>query len=236
MTESNTRQGLRILIVDDEKSIRKFLSVSLLSYAYNISEAATGHQAIDALHAFKPDVVILDLGLPDIDGVEVIKKIRRFSRVPVIILSVRSGQDDKIQALDEGADDYLTKPFGVEELHSRLKAVLRRALKVEQGPVFKTGELSVDFAKRLVKIGDKEIDLTPTEYEILKLLVLSAGSVLTHKHIIKSVWNKDPSKYEGADHLLRVTISNLRNKLEPDPSRPAYIITEPAIGYRLKQF
>lgn len=231
--KDNANNGLRILIVDDEKSIRKFLSVSLISYGYNVSEAINGREGIKAIRNFRPDVIILDLGLPDMDGIEVIEEIREFSRIPIIILSVRSGQEDKIEALNKGADDYLAKPFSVEELQARLKAVLRRAIRIEEEPVFKTGKLCVDLAKRLVKINDKEIDLTPTEYDILKLLILNAGKVLTHRNIIKNIWNKRPDD-EGADHLLRVTVSNLRNKLEPIPSRPAYIITEPAIGYRLK--
>ena len=234
MTDTKNHNGLRILIVDDEKSIRKFLSVSLKSYGYNISEAVTGKEAIESIPAFRPDVVILDLGLPDIDGVEVIEEIRKYSQIPIIILSVRDRQEDKIEALDKGADDYLIKPFGVEELHARLKAVLRRAMRIEDEPIFKTGKLSVDLSKRLVKISGKEIDLTPTEYDILKLLVLNAGKVLTHKHIIQQVWNKNPYEYKGMDHLLRVTISNLRSKLEQNPSKPEYITTEPAVGYRLQ--
>lgn len=231
--KDNANNGLRILVVDDEKSIRKFLSVSLISYGYNISEAINGREAIKAIRNFRPDVVILDLGLPDMDGIEVIDEIREFSQIPIIILSVRSSQEDKIEALNKGADDYLAKPFGIEELQARLKAVLRRAIRIEEEPIFKTGKLIIDLAKRHVEINGKEIDLTPTEYDILKLLALNAGKVLTHRHIIKNIWNKGPDD-EGADHLLRVTVSNLRNKLEPTPSRPAYIITEPAIGYRLK--
>jgi two-component system KDP operon response regulator KdpE len=233
MLKTKKQNGLKVLIVDDEKSIRQFLSVSLTAYGFDVVEAADGMQAIESIPASRPDVVILDLGLPDMDGTEVIEKIRQYSQIPIIILSVRDGQEDKIKALDKGADDYLTKPFGVEELHARLRAVLRRTLKNEE-PVFKIGRLTIDISKRIIKINRKKIDLTPTEYDILKYLVLNAGKVLTHKQIIKNIWNKNPEEFEGMDHLLRVTVSNLRNKLEPDPSRPEYIITEPAIGYRLK--
>jgi two-component system KDP operon response regulator KdpE len=229
-----TGNNLRLLIVDDEKSIRKFLNVSLTSYGYQVSEAITGKEALESVTTFRPDVIILDLGLPDMDGIEVIENIRKYSQIPLIILSVRDEQQDKIAALDKGADDYLTKPFGIDELHARLRAVLRRAIRIEETPVFRIGKLKVDLARRIVLMDKNKVDLSPTEYDLLKILVLNAGKVMTHKQILKNVWNMDPDGYEGSDHLLRVTISNLRNKLEPDPTRPEYIITEPAIGYRLK--
>jgi len=229
-----TRNNLRLLIVDDEKSIRKFLNVSLTSYGYQVSEAITGKEALESVTTFRPDVIILDLGLPDMDGIEVIENIRKYSQIPLIILSVRDEQQDKIAALDKGADDYLTKPFGIDELHARLRAVLRRAIRIEETPVFRIGKLKVDLARRIVLMDKNKVDLSPTEYDLLKILVLNAGKVMTHNQILKNVWNMDPDGYEGSDHLLRVTISNLRNKLEPDPTRPEYIITEPAIGYRLK--
>jgi len=229
-----TGNNLRLLIVDDEKSIRKFLNVSLTSYGYQVSEAITGKEALESVTTFRPDVIILDLGLPDMDGIEVIENIRKYSQIPLVILSVRDEQQDKIAALDKGADDYLTKPFGIDELHARLRAVLRRAIRIEETPVFRIGKLKVDLARRIVLMDKNKVDLSPTEYDLLKILVLNAGKVMTHKQILKNVWNMDPDGYEGSDHLLRVTISNLRNKLEPDPTRPEYIITEPAIGYRLK--
>ena len=229
-----TGNNLRLLIVDDEKSIRKFLNVSLTSYGYQVSEAITGKEALESVTTFRPDVIILDLGLPDMDGIEVIENIRKYSQIPLIILSVRDEQQDKIAALDKGADDYLTKPFGIDELHARLRAVLRRAIRIEETPVFRIGKLKVDLARRIVLMDKNKVDLSPTEYDLLKILVLNAGKVMTHNQILKNVWNMDPDGYEGSDHLLRVTISNLRNKLEPDPTRPEYIITEPAIGYRLK--
>lgn len=234
MGKTKTQNNLRLLIVDDEKSIRKFLNVSLTSYGYQVSEAVNGKEALESITTFRPDVIILDLGLPDMDGIQVIENIRKYSQIPVIILSVRDEQQDKIEALDKGADDYLTKPFGIDELHARLRAVLRRAIRVEETPVFKIGKLKIDLAKRIVQLNKNKIDLSPTEYDLLKIFVLNAGKVMTHKQILKNVWNINPDEYEGSDHLLRVTISNLRNKLEPDPSRPEYIITEPAIGYRLK--
>jgi two-component system KDP operon response regulator KdpE len=234
MAEADQFPGLRILAVDDDKSIRKFLSVSLTSGGYQVSVGESGRQAIESISSFQPDVIILDLGLPDMDGLEVIKEIRELSRVPIIILSVRDRQEDKIKALDGGADDYLTKPFEIGELYARLRAVLRRTVKVEEEPVFKSGSLSVDFARRLVTVDNKEIDLTPTEYDILKLLVLQAGKVVTHRMIFREIWDKEPDEHEGADHLLRVTMSHLRKKIEPNPAKPGLIITEPAVGYRLK--
>ncbi|MGB7294444.1 MAG: response regulator transcription factor [Candidatus Aminicenantales bacterium] len=225
---------LRILAVDDDKSIQKFLFVSLTSYGYQVSIEETGRQAIASIASCRPDVIILDLGLPDIDGLAVIEEIRKQSQVPIIILSVRDRLDEKVEALDKGADDYLTKPFGMAELQARLRAVLRRTTRTEDAPVFQSGRLSVDFARRLVTVGEKEIDLTPTEYDILKLLVIHAGKVVTHRMIFRQIWNKDPDEHEGAEHLLRVTMSHLRKKIEPDPANPGFIITEPAVGYRLR--
>jgi two-component system, OmpR family, KDP operon response regulator KdpE len=178
--------------------------------------------------------MILDLGLPDMDGFEVIREIRKRSTVPIIVLTVRDQQDDKILALDLGADDYLTKPFGIDELHARMKAILRRVTPTEDEPVFNDGKLKIDYSRRLVTIDEKEIDLSPTEYSILLFLAQNAGKVLTHRQIIQKIWNRELNEFEGHDHLLRVTICNLRSKLEPDPSKPSYIITEPAVGYRLK--
>ncbi len=226
--------GPRVLIVDDEKSIRRFLKTTLVSNGFTVSEAQNGKEALEMVATFHPDVMVLDLGLPDMDGIQVTKEVRKKSQVPIIILSVREAETDKIAALDAGADDYLTKPFSAAELMARFRAVLRRLARSEDEPVFKTGKLTVDFAKRLVKMGDNEIQLTPTEFDVLKILILSAGKVLTHGQIFEKVWGKNPQTAEGLDHLLRVTISNLRNKLEPNHSRPTYILTEPGVGYRLK--
>ncbi len=227
-------QGPRILIVDDEKAIRRFLKTTLVSDGFTISEAPNGKEALNELLSFHPDVIILDLGLPDISGIEVTRLIRKKSQTPIIILSVREQESDKISALDAGADDYLTKPFSAGELLARLRAILRRLARKEDDPVFKSGQLLVDLSKRLIKVSDRDVQLTPTEYDVLKALVLNAGKVLTHSQILEEVWGKNSEDFQGVDHLLRVTISNLRSKLEPNPTRPTYILTEPGVGYRLK--
>jgi two-component system KDP operon response regulator KdpE len=225
-----TEGGLRVLVVDDEIAIQRFLRVALNGHGFKVSEAATGQEALLAITKERPDLIILDLGLPDMDGVEVTRHLREWSTVPVIILSVREQEVEKIAALDAGADDYLTKPFGVGELLARIRTILRRQTNMTSEPVFKQGDLSVDLANRLVLVKDQEIQLTPTEYDILRALVINAGKVLTSRHLLHQVWG------EGYDdlHILRVNISNLRRKVEPDPSRPTYIHTEPGIGYRLK--
>jgi two-component system KDP operon response regulator KdpE len=220
-----TKSGLRVLVVDDELAIQRFLRVALNGQGFVVSVVGTGEQALQALTLERPDLVILDLGLPDMDGVEVTRRLREWSQVPVIILSVRDQEMDKIAALDAGADDYLTKPFGVGEL-----LVLRRQTSGANEPIFTVGGLIVDLGSRLVKVDGNEIQLTPTEYDILRALVIHAGKVLTNRQILKQVWG------EGYDdlHILRVNVSNLRHKIEPDPSRPTYIHTEPGVGYRLK--
>jgi len=225
-----TEVGVRVLIVDDEIAIRRFLRVALNGQGFIVSEAATGQEALQAMSLKRPDLVILDLGLPDVDGVEITRRLREWTQVPVIILSVREQEADKIAALDAGADDYLTKPFGMGELLARIRVVLRRQTVSTSEPVFRLGELTVDLASRLVTVSNHEVQLTPTEYDILRALVIHAGKVLTNRQLLRQVWG------EGYDdlHILRVNISNLRHKLEPDPSRPTYIHTEPGVGYRLK--
>jgi two-component system KDP operon response regulator KdpE len=225
-----TKSGLRVLVVDDELAIQRFLRVALNGQGFVVSVVGTGEQALQALTLERPDLVILDLGLPDMDGVEVTRRLREWSQVPVIILSVRDQEMDKIAALDAGADDYLTKPFGVGELLARIRTVLRRQTSGANEPIFTVGGLIVDLGSRLVKVDGNEIQLTPTEYDILRALVIHAGKVLTNRQILKQVWG------EGYDdlHILRVNVSNLRHKIEPDPSRPTYIHTEPGVGYRLK--
>lgn len=225
--------NLRILIVDDEKSIRGFLKTSLAAYGYSVFEASKGKEALTESVNVHPDAIILDLGLPDMDGRDVIIRIRKRTKTPIIILSVRDEPPEKIAALDAGADDYLTKPFSVEELLARLKAVMRRLLPLEKEKILRSGKLAVDIAARRVTVDDKEIDLSPTEYDILKLLFLNAGKVLTHKQILREIWDKT-GDYEGILHLLRVTMSNVRSKIEPNLDRPTYILTEPGIGYRLR--
>ena len=225
-------QNLRILIVDDEKTIRRFLKATLVSHGYNVYEAADGAEALKyALYSY-PDVIILDLGLPDMDGVQVVQRIRKRSKIPIIILSVRESEADKISALDAGADDYLTKPFKIGEMLARIRAVIRRLLPASNEPIFTIGKLSIDIGKRIVLVKGRKVHLTPIEYNILKILVLNAGRIVTHKQLLKEIWNKTED-FEGIAHLLRVMISNLRNKIEPDPNRPIYILTEPAVGYRL---
>jgi two-component system KDP operon response regulator KdpE len=219
-----------VLVVDDEIAIRRFLRVALNGQGFVVSEAGTGQDALQALTLERPDLVILDLGLPDMDGVEVTRRLREWSQVPVIILSVREQEVDKIAALDAGADDYLTKPFGMGELLARIRTILRRQTAGTSEPVFTLGGLTVDLANRLVTVDGREVQLTPTEYDILRALIIHAGKVLTNRQLLRQVWE------EGYDdlHILRVNISNLRHKLEPDPSRPTYIHTEPGVGYRLK--
>ncbi|KPL82230.1 response regulator [Levilinea saccharolytica] len=224
--------GVRILVVDDERAIRRFLRASLSAHGHTILEAAAGREALSAVAEQRPDIIFLDLGLPDMDGVEVTRQIREWSDTPIIILSVRDREADKIAALEAGADDYLVKPFGMGELMVRMRAVLRRVWQAHrQEAVFQSGELKVDYTRRRVWVGEREVNLTPTEYDLLKLLAQNAGKVLTHPHMIQKIWGSD---LIGADHLLRVNISNLRKKLEADPARPQYILTEAAVGYRLR--
>jgi len=225
-----SEQAVRVLVVDDERSIRRFLKASL-GNQYTIFEATTGEETLLAVATDRPDVILLDLGLPDMDGVEVTRRLREWTQVPIIVVSVREQEKDKIAALDAGADDFLTKPFGVGELIARLRAALRRSAQIESEPVFKTGGLVVDFTRREVRIDDHPVSLTPTEYDLLRTLVKHAGKVLTHRQLLHTVWG---DAYEGETHMLQVNISNLRGKLEPNPARPSYIITEPGVGYRLR--
>jgi two-component system KDP operon response regulator KdpE len=227
-----SESGPRVLIVDDEYAIRRFLRASLTAHKHTVFEAVSGQAALAAVATHRPDVVILDLGLPDMDGVEVTRQLREWSQIPIIILSVREQETDKIAALDAGADDYLTKPFGMGELLARLRAALRRVAQPATEPVFSSGGLTVDFVQRLVTVAGRPVQVTPTEYDLLKFLITHAGKVLTHGQILSQVWGRG---YEQETHLLRVNISNLRRKLEPDPTRPSYILTEPGVGYRLQR-
>ncbi len=223
--------SLHILVVDDEPAIRRFLRVSLTAHGHEIVEAETGQEALSAVVAHHPDLVILDLGLPDMDGIQVTRRLREWSQIPIIVLSVREHETDKIAALDAGADDYLTKPFGIGELLARIRAAMRHALQPATESVFETGALAVDLGRRVVSVGGHEVQLTPTEYEILRVLVKNAGKVLTHHQLLQQVWG---AASEQDMHMLRVNISNLRRKIEADPARPAYIVTEPGVGYRLR--
>lgn len=227
-----SNDGARVLIVDDEKAIRRFLRTVLEAHDYRVFEAAAGEEGLAAVARQRPDIVILDLGLPDIDGVEVTRRLREWSEIPIVILSVREQDTEKIAALDAGADDYLTKPFSAGELMARLRAALRRAATGEASPVFNVAGLTVDLNRRLVQMNGEEVQLTPTEYDLLRVLVTHAGKVVTHQQLLRRVWGE---AYEGAFHLLRVNVSNLRHKVEPEPARPQYIVTEPGVGYRLRE-
>lgn len=222
--------GARILVIDDEGPIRKLLRVALSSHGYRVSEAANGTDGLQEAATGRPDLVILDLGLPDFEGLEVVKRLREWSNVPVIILSVKEQETDKIEALDAGADDYVTKPFGMGELLARIRAALRHASSTGEEPMLNFDDLSIDLSHRRVTVNNNEVKLTPIEYELLKHLSVHAGKVVTHKYLLRSVWG--PS-YEHDSHYLRVYIGQLRRKVEADPSHPRHIITEPGVGYRL---
>jgi two-component system KDP operon response regulator KdpE len=223
--------SLRVLVVDDERAIRRFLRASLTAQGYTVYEASTGREALSAVLEDRPDLIILDLGLPDPDGLEVTRQLREWTRIPIIVLSVREGEATKVAALDAGADDYLTKPFGIAELMARMRVALRHATQPGGEPIFEVGDLRMDLARRLVTISGEDVALTPTEYDLLRLLVQHAGKVLTHRQLLRQVWG---NAYETEIHLLQVNVSNLRRKIEPDPSRPSYILTEIGVGYRLR--
>ncbi len=223
---------LRVLIVDDEIEIRRFLRASLNAHGHTVFEANCGQDALRMAVDNRPDLMILDLGLPDMDGMAVTSQVREWSHMPIIILSVRNQEKDKIEALDAGADDYLTKPFGVGELLARIRVVMRRMVTPEGDSVHRVGELEVDIAKHRVLVAGREVALTPTEFDLLKTLAQNAGRVLTHRQLIHQVWG---SAYEEEDRLLRVNIANLRKKIEIDPSCPKYLITELGVGYRLQE-
>lgn len=223
-------KGARILVIDDEAQIQRLLRVALTSHGYEVAEAASGQQGLGEAAVYRPDLVILDLGLPDMDGLEVVRRLREWSKVPVIILSAKEQENDKIVALDAGADDYLTKPFGMGELLARMRAAIRHAAGAGNEPVLTFDDLIIDLARRKVIVGGHEVKLTPTEYDLMKNLAIHAGKVLTHRQLLRAVWGV---AYENDTHYLRVFIGQLRRKIEADPSRPRHIITEPGVGYRL---
>ena len=226
-----TDAALNILVVDDEPAIRRFLRTALGAYGHVISQATSGAEALKSVATTPPDLIILDLGLPDMDGIEVTRRLREWTQIPIIVVSVREHENDKIAALDAGADDYLTKPFGMGELMARVRVSIRHAAQPNDLPIYQTGDLVVDMARRLVTVRGEPVSLTPTEYDILRILVHHADKVLTHRQLLRSIWG---NAYENEMHLLRVNISNLRRKIEPDASRPTYILTEAGVGYRLK--
>jgi two-component system KDP operon response regulator KdpE len=218
------------LVIDDEPQIRRLLRVTLEANGYQVVEAATGAEGLVQAAQCRANVILLDLGLPDMDGGAVLKRLREWTRVPVIVLSVRDREKEKADALDAGADDYITKPFGTEELLARLRVALRHSEKQSEEPVFQSGPLVIDLADRHVTVDGKEISLTVTEYNLLRLLVRHAGKVLTHRFLLREVWGPTA---ENQNHYLRVYIARLREKLKTDPSQPEILLTEPGIGYRL---
>jgi two-component system KDP operon response regulator KdpE len=218
-----------VLVIDDEVQIRRLLRVSLEAHGYRVFEAATGQDGLTEAAQRHPELVLLDLGLPDMDGVSVLKRLREWSRVPVLVLSVRDREEDKIAALDNGADDYVTKPFSTGELVARLRVAQRHAKPAPEMAVFRSGQLEVDLSARVVTLQGKEVKLTATEYGLLRLFVQHAGKVLTHRQILREVWGPN---YIEQTHYLRVYMAHLREKLEARPAQPELFITEPGVGYR----
>jgi two-component system, OmpR family, KDP operon response regulator KdpE len=239
MPESNQTTGasrVRVLVIDDEPEIRRAVQLGLASGDFVVAWAPTGQRGLEMVAQWHPDIVLLDLSLPDMDGIEVTRTLRSWSAVPILILSVRSGDADKIAALELGADDYLTKPFSMGELLARIRVALRHAAHAAtggagEGASFATGSLTLDFVRRRVLVDVREVHLTPTEYEVLKYLAMHAGQVVTHRTLLRAVWGP---AYEDEAHYLRVFIGQLRRKIEPEPGRPRYLLTEPGIGYRLR--
>jgi two-component system KDP operon response regulator KdpE len=224
----------RILLIEDDPHIRRFLRASLQTQGYELLEAGTGQEGLSLAASQVPDIILLDLGLPDLEGIEVIRRLRGWSATPIIILSARGQERDKVANLDAGADDYLTKPFGVGELLARIRAALRRAAPGEEGQaaeLFTLGKLKVDFDRRQVWRAQEEVHLTPIEYKLLSVLIKHQGKVVTHRQLLKEVWG--PSFVEQHPYL-RIFILNLRRKLEDDPTRPHFLLTEPGVGYRLR--
>lgn len=225
--------GPLILAIEDETPIRRFLRASLTGNGYRLEEAATGGEGLALAATLQPDVVLLDLGLPDMDGLEVTRRLREWTQVPIVVLSARGQESDKVAALDAGADDYLTKPFGVPELLARLRVALRHAARAPgaaDDPIFQVDELKVDQARHQVWVGDTEVKLTPLEFKLLAVLVRHAGRMVTHRELLTTVWGPT---YTKETHYLRIYVGQLRHKLERDPARPRWLRTEPVVGYRL---
>jgi two-component system, OmpR family, KDP operon response regulator KdpE len=222
--------ALTVLIVDDEPQIQRLLKVTLEANGYSVLAVENGREALVMAAQYSPDMILLDLGLPDLDGQAVLQRLREWSNVPVIILTVKDAPGEKIAALDHGADDYVTKPFHAGELLARMRAALRHKADGDEVSVFTSGDLVVDLACRQVKVGTREVKLTATEYSLLRLLVRHAGKVLTHRQILREVWGPG---HEDRTHYLRVYMAHLREKLEKDPAQPKLFLTEPGVGYRL---
>jgi two-component system KDP operon response regulator KdpE len=221
----------KVLVIDDEPAIRRFLRASLTTQHYHVVEAEDGRTALDQLRRGSIDIVVLDLGLPDINGIDLIERVRgQGSTVPIVVLSSRGDETSKVKALDLGADDYVTKPFGIDELLARLRAALRHRLQEEgERPIFRCGELTVDLIRRIVTVRGGEVKLSPREYELLRLFIAHAGKVLTHRFLLHEIWGG-----EGQVQYLRVYIRALRQKIEVDPEQPRYILTEQGVGYRMR--
>jgi two-component system KDP operon response regulator KdpE len=227
--------GPVVLIVEDEPQLRRFLRTALGAQGYRLVEAETVHEALIAATTHNPELILLDIGLPDGNGIDLTRRIREWSRVPIIVVSARGKEDDKVAALDAGADDYLTKPFGVNELLARIRVALRHAVSAASAtgePVLEIGPLRLDLTRREVLVAGAEVHLTPLEYRLLVLLAQNAGKVLTHRQILKEVWGPGSA---NETHYLRVFMAQLRRKIEPDPARPRLLLTEPGVGYRMRE-
>ena len=227
-----TKTGEHVLVVDDEPQILRALGVILRNAGYEVATAATKSEALDAVSVRPPDAMVLDLVLPDGSGVDVTSEVRTWSSLPIIVLSAVGDEREKVRALDVGADDYITKPFGTEELLARLRAVLRRATDERDEPVLSVGALAIDLADRRVTRDGEEIHLTPIEFDILRELAHHAGKLVTQRQLLQAVWGPG---YDLETHYLRVHVAHIRAKIEPDPSHPSYVVTEPGVGYRLRE-
>lgn len=226
-----SKNGASILVVDDEREIVRALYRALKAHGYSVHTASNGEEAVEAAAALRPDLVLLDLLLPGINGLEVCRRVRAESNVPIIVLSVKDAERDKVEALDLGADDYVAKPFGIEEVLARVRVALRRAIQPSSGaePRFQSGPLSIDFARRQVKLGGQEVSLTPTEFDLLKVFIIHRGKILTRQMLLKEVWGEQT---HARTHSLHVYVAQLRQKIEPQPERPQFILTIPGVGYR----
>src|SRR5438270_5394382 len=226
-----SKSGARILVVDDEIEILRALQRSLTAYGFEVFTVGSGEEALEAISHYRPDLMVLDLGLPGMSGLEVCKRVRSQSNLPIIVLSVKDTERDKVLALDLGADDYVSKPFGINEVLARIRVALRHAAQVESGtePIFTAGPLKVDFVQRLVQVNGKEVKLTPTEYDLLKALIKNSGKIMTRQMLLSQVWG---TGYGAESHYLHVYIGQLRRKIEPDPAHPRFILTISGVGYR----
>jgi two-component system, OmpR family, KDP operon response regulator KdpE len=231
--ETAANSGPVVILIEDAPEIRRFLRATLIGHGYRLVEAETGREGLQAAETRRPDLIILDLGLPDLDGLDVIRRLREWTGVPIVVLSARGQEADKVAALDAGADDYVGKPFGVEELLARMRVSLRhaeRTVRNVEEQTYQAGDLVVDLARRRVTVSGQDMHLTPIEYRLLTTLIKHAGKVLTHKQLLKEVWGRP---YDDQPHYLHVFMNQLRRKIEPDPARPRHLLTEPGVGYRL---